>query len=398
MARSRLPWSLARRELRHEWQSAVCFVAALVGILAPLLVMLALKNGMIGTMVGRLVEDPSNREILAVGAGRYGADFYDGLAARPDVAFLLPSTRSINAQANAVRNADARQLERAVTLIPSAPGDPLVGAPAVSDGTLWVTATLAEKLGAAPGATLEMIIEREIDGRAERVRRDLSVGGIVPRDLYGRDAVFLSLNDLQAVERFRDDRTITPDTWTDARPAPDTYASFRLYAATLSDIGPLLKHLDALGAQARPRAENAELLLNFRQNLNLIYTLLATLAVIGFWAAMAANLRGMVERQRIVFSLLDLLGLPTRDRQLVPVLQGQILVQCGILLTLVIVLPVTFGINLMFADGGPDVIATLGWRDVLATMALGAVTGVTATVWALRAIVSIKPSEVLRRA
>ncbi|WP_231125786.1 hypothetical protein [Roseovarius gahaiensis] len=161
-----LPITLALKDLRHDWQAAVCFIAALVGVLAPLLIVLALKNGVIGTMVGRLVEDPSNREILAVGAGRYDQDFFNALAARGDVEFAMPATRSINTSADAVQNMANRQLERAVPLVPSAAGDPLITAFApVGPGQVYVSAALSEALGGLrAGAMLEILIGREIDG------------------------------------------------------------------------------------------------------------------------------------------------------------------------------------------------------------------------------------------
>ncbi|MEM7710026.1 MAG: ABC transporter, partial [Pseudomonadota bacterium] len=156
----RLPVELALKDLRHDWQAAACFVAALVGVLAPLLVILALKNGVILTLLGRLVDDPSNRELIALGAGHHDAAFFADVAARDDVAFLLPATRRINAVANAVRHPAARELERAVTLIPSGPDDPLSPEAHVSEGRVVLTAQLAQTLEADPGDVLELRVER----------------------------------------------------------------------------------------------------------------------------------------------------------------------------------------------------------------------------------------------
>ena len=132
----RLPVGLALREMRHDWQAAACFMAALVGALAPLLIILALKNGAIDGMLGRLVEDPANREIIAVGAGRHDPEFFNQMRARDDVLFVTPKTRNINAQANAVQNKSARKLVRRVSLIPSAPGDPLSTTADVASGVM----------------------------------------------------------------------------------------------------------------------------------------------------------------------------------------------------------------------------------------------------------------------
>lgn len=393
-----LPITLALKDLRHDWQAAVCFIAALVGVLAPLLIVLALKNGVIGTMVGRLVEDPSNREILAVGAGRYDQDFFNALAARGDVEFAMPATRSINASADAVQNMANRQLERAVPLVPSAAGDPLITAFApVGPGKVYVSAALSEALGGLrAGAMLEILIGREIDGREELARRELEVLGLVPDDMYGRDALFLSLPDLLAIERFRDDAAITPATWMKDRPAPEAYASFRLYAKELDQLKGLRGWLEDQGITTRLRAQNAALLLAFRDNLNVLYTGVAILAVAGFWASMAANLRGAVERQRIAFSLLRLLGLSRRGRILIPVCQGLILVMAGIFLTFCLVVPATLIINSMFSASTGNAIATLGAQDLIATCGVGLLTAFTASGWAVWAVKGIEKAEVLR--
>lgn len=387
---------LALRELRHEWLPALCFVAALVGGLAPLLIILALKNGVIDAMVNRLVEDPANREIIAIGAGAHGPDFLARLAARPDVAFVLPATRSINAQANALRNPATRALEQAVTMIPSAPGDPLLGGAAVAPGAVVLSDELARGLGAGPGQQVEILIGREIAGRRETARALFDIRAVLPPEAYARKAVFLSLSDLVATERFRDDPSVTVDGWRSAVPEPGSYASFRLYAKRLEDLRGLEQALRAEGVDARPRAQNAALLIGFRDNLAFLYMVIAVLGVAGFWAAMAANLRGMVARQRLNFSLLALIGMKTRVRRMVPLVQAVVLVLSGIVLTLVLVLGLVAAVNAAFRGTTGETVAHLGMVDVAVVVGLGLLTAGVASVWAIRAIGGIGAADVLR--
>lgn len=394
----RIPVTLALRELRHDWQAALCFIAALAGVLGPLLIVLALKNGVIGTMVGRLIEDPSNREILAIGAGAHDAAFFAALGVRQDVGFVVPATRSINTSANAVRNEASRKLERAVPLIPSAAGDPLISGAPVAPGQVWISDALAQDLSAGAGDTLDMIIGREVDGQRENARRDLQVIGVVPAEIWPRAAVFLSVPDLLAVERFRDDLSATPANWTEPVAEPESYASFRLYARSLDDIGNLAAHLSDLGVQSRPRAENAALLLSFRRNLNILFTAIAALAMFGFWAAMSANLRGMVERQRVIFSLYSMLTMPDRQRCLIPVVQSLALVLVGVMATVILILPFLVAINAVFDSVPGESVARLYAGDILATLILGAFTAVTAAVWAVVAVRNVDPQEVLTHA
>lgn len=387
---------LSLRELRHEWLSSLCFIAALVGGLAPLLIILALKNGVIDTMVDRLVEDPANREIVAVGAGAHAAAFYKALSERPDVDFVVPATRSINAQANALRNPETRALEQAVTMIPSGPGDPLLGSATVAPGAVVLSDELARALELSAGQQVEILIGREIDGRRETARALLDVRAIARPEAYARKAVFVALPDLVATERFRDTAAISPETWRAAAAEPERYASFRLYAKRLEDLQGLERDLRAQGIEARARAQNAAMLIGFRDNLAFLYMVVAGLGIAGFWAAMAANLRGMVARQRLNFSLLSLIGMKSGERRMVPMVQSAVLVSTGILLTLVLVVALVAAVNATFRRTTGETIAWLGMTDVVAVVVLGITVAATAAFWAIRAIGGIGPDEVLR--
>lgn len=389
--------TLALREMAHAWLASLCFLAALVGGLAPLLMILALKNGVIDGMVDALVEDPANRELIALGAGQHGPDFFAGLAARADVGFAMPATRAINGLANGLRNPDERRLERAVPLMPSAPGDPLLeGGLSVAPGAAVLSAPLAEALAVAPGGQVEMLIGRDLDGRRETARAMLTVAGVMPAERWGRTLLLLSLDDLLAVERFRDDPAVTAADWRTAVPAPNSFASFRLYARRLEDLAPLREALRAQGIETRPRAANAALLIGFRDNLGFLYGVIACLAAAGFWAAMAANLRGMVERQRQSFSLLALLGMGRGARRAIPLIQALLLVGGGIAVTLALVGLMVRAVNAAFARSSGERVAALGAGDVAAILALGLVIAVAASVWAVRAIDAIGPDQVLR--
>lgn len=392
------PINLALRDLRHDWLAAMCFVAALVGVLAPLLILLALKNGVIGTMVTRLIEDPANREIIAMGTSPVDNSFFERFGAREDVAFLLPSTRRINASANAMRNPVDRSLTRAVPLIPSASGDPLIGAldAQVDVGKLWLSDSLAKALNTAPGQTVEMLIGRDIDDNREIARRSFLVQGVLAEGRYGRDAAFVALPDLLAIERFRDDRNISQETFSDPRPAPETYAGFRLYAKELSGLKNLISALEEEGIQARARAENVTVLLLIRDKLNVLYAGIALIACLGFWASMAANLRGMVERQRVSFSLLRILGLSPMQAMRIPLVQSCTLVLGGVMVSLILVLPLISLINLVFANAAFPAIAQLRFAHILGTLLLGVFTAASAALWAMRAVIQIDTDEVLR--
>ena len=386
---------LALRELRHDWLAALCFVAALVGVLAPFLIILALKNGAIDSMLSRLVEDPSNREIFAVGADDYSMEFFDEMRERDDVEFIVARTRNINAQANMVRNRSDRRVVRKVSLIPSAAGDPISTTADVSPGHVVLSSRLAEALEAKQGTVLEMRIDRRSEGQTEGAVRELVVAGTVPPENYGRPAMFISVEDMLAIERFRDDLSISAESWADPTDLPDSFPSFRMYAKTLRDIPVLEREMKRRDKAVRLRAENVDFLLSFRRNLNLLFAFIAGLAIAGIWSAMAANLRGSVERQRSSLSLLNLLGMDDNKRRLIPITQSLVLVMSGVVITLLLVLPILTVINSFFTPEGFERIAWLGIDHVFWTCIIGLVTAITASAWAAIAIKDIGADEIL---
>ncbi|MEE4330351.1 MAG: lipoprotein ABC transporter permease, partial [Wenzhouxiangella sp.] len=118
---------LALRDFGHERIMSACFVLALSAVLLPLLVLFGLKFGIIGNLLEPLQEDPRFREIRPVGSGSFDAAWFDAMAAREDVEFIVPKTRSIAATMR-LRDADSavgRIIP--VELIPSADGDPVLG-------------------------------------------------------------------------------------------------------------------------------------------------------------------------------------------------------------------------------------------------------------------------------
>jgi putative ABC transport system permease protein len=117
---------LALRDYLHERLLSACAVMGLAAVLAPLLVLFGVKSGIINTLSDRLIQDPRNREISPVGSGRYSADWFPAMHDRPDVAFVIPQTRSIAASMILYNKNSANPRTVLVSIIPTAKGDPLL--------------------------------------------------------------------------------------------------------------------------------------------------------------------------------------------------------------------------------------------------------------------------------
>ena len=88
---------MALRDYWHERALSLCAVLALATVLAPLLILFGVRNGVIGNLQERLLQDPRNLELVPVGSGKYGEAFFAELRNRPDTGYVIPQTRAIAA-------------------------------------------------------------------------------------------------------------------------------------------------------------------------------------------------------------------------------------------------------------------------------------------------------------
>lgn len=153
-------WSMAWKDLRHDRHTTLVLVLTVAAILSPLLLLLGLKNGVIDTLRETLLRDPRNLEIIIHGSARLERAWFEEIGQRPDVAFLIPKTRTINTSVDLLDT--RRRLVQGVEVIPTARGDPLLPASArlpLAANEVLVTETLARRLGgirassAEPGST-----------------------------------------------------------------------------------------------------------------------------------------------------------------------------------------------------------------------------------------------------
>ena len=120
---------MALRDYLHERTLSACGVLALAAMLAPLLILFGVRNGVIGNLQERLIRDPRNLEIVPVGSGKYGGAFFEELRQRADVGYAVPQTRSIAATIGLLPAAGGQgglsPKAVNVSLIPSGEGNPL---------------------------------------------------------------------------------------------------------------------------------------------------------------------------------------------------------------------------------------------------------------------------------
>ena len=107
------------RDRRYGLVSAL----VLTSVLAPILVLFGIKNGIVEELFDRLRSDPTAVELRPLGQGQYEQLFIDQLLARGDVRYAMPTTRFLSSTIE-VRNPENRQVPPGSgELIPSSKGD-----------------------------------------------------------------------------------------------------------------------------------------------------------------------------------------------------------------------------------------------------------------------------------
>jgi len=392
--------SLATRDYQHEWQMSGCFVLALAAVLGPMLVLFGLKFGIIGGMLDQLIEDPANREIRPVGSGRYESAWLDGLRKRPDVAFLVPRTRSIAASLQLKSNASNRILN--TELIASGQADPLLsGVTHRPRGLhqLVLSQSAADKLKVAPGDRIDGSLARRYQGKRERVHIPLEVVDVAPASAFARDGAFVDLILLEALEDFRDGHAVPALGWKGGRaPAARSYPSFRLYTHSIYAVAQVKQLLEQQGIEVRTKAADIELVMKIDRNLSVIYWAIAIIGLIGFSLSLGASLWANVDRKRKELSVLRLVGFRTGDIVWFPIIQSFYTALLGWALAIAIYRVAAYAINNLLAGqlAQGQLVCVLLPQHYLAALGITVAAAVIAAALAGFRSARIEPSEGLR--
>jgi putative ABC transport system permease protein len=316
---------LAWQDYRADFRLSACAVLALVAVIAPLLVMFGLKFGLIGSLTQRLEQDPTVREIIPMGGGRFTSEFIEQIAQRPDVAFAVPRTRQIAATADLSSSTQGPGVN--VEMIPTGFGDPLLGALEVPTEihSVLLSHTAAEKLGIKAGDWLQAAITRQLNGQAQAQRIRAQVLAVLPLKAFERDAMFATLELLEAAEDYRDGREVIALDWPgeNARvPDKRIYPALRLYARSLDDVETLRLYFAESGMAVSTQAQAIDQVRSLSRNLSIVFWIIAGLAIAGAFAAIAAGALAAVERKRRELSVLRLLGFTTAALLLFVVMQA----------------------------------------------------------------------------
>ena len=340
---------LALADLWHERVLFLCSALGCAAVLAPLIVLFGLRQGVVAGLRAELLDDPRAREVVSVVNRTLEPALFQRLSADPRIAFLVPRTRALSATIvieNPAREGQGVRME----LLPTAEGDPLLPGLAPGADGLVLSATAAERLGLAAGDAVLASVARSRGAEREVLSLPLRVTGIAPPAAALRDAAFATVPVLLLVEDFLDGTAgadARPGSESEARARP--FAGFRLHAARLEDVPTLDREFRLAGIEVASRAEAVAGLLRLDRNLALLFLAIAGAGGAGYLVSLGVGLWAQVERKRRDLALLSLLGLKRRALLALPLLQAAAVALVGALMAFAIAAAVATVLNRAFA-------------------------------------------------
>lgn len=249
---------LAAAHLRHEWVLTLCLVSALAAVLAPLLILMGLKEGTIETLRDRLVRDPVYREIRPAITRTFDREWLRRLENSRGVAFLTPTILPASSMIHISSGDNRREL---IDLVPTAAGDPLLlenGGVIPQQGECVLSSEAARHLGVKAGESVIARVTRSRAGRIEAVEQPLRVAAVLGIRAGSLSRVYTALEFVVDVESYKEGRGVAGRGWPGESTHP--YLSFDgVVAVTHAPLDPVtrtglvintgLLHADQMGRE-----------------------------------------------------------------------------------------------------------------------------------------------------
>ena len=386
---------LALADMRHDAGLFTGVALTVTAVLAPLLLLLGLKTGVIEHLVGGLRADPTTREIVLRGHMPLPPEWFEAMRKRPDVAFVAPRMRQlaqpvdVGQAANPIRGTNA-------DFVVSAPGDPVLGraAAGIAEGSVVLSQRLAQIGGFKPGDEINVWAIRRATTGNQRIDARAKVAGIASPTATQNAVVYGPLAMAASLEAFQE-----RDSGQTQAPA-HIFPSFRLYARDITDVATLERDLLAQSMEVRTEVGRIGWTLSIDRNLTTLFAVLTACGAAGVAVTLAVSLWGNVARKRRALSLLRLLGLPASALVVFPLVQGGLVAALGSLLGAAVALAVGATINAAY--GGAylegNELCVIAPVHILATVASAIVLALLASLAAVRPVLRIAPSEGMREA
>jgi len=303
---------LAIADLWHSRILALCNIAAVIGIVAPLAVLAGIQPGVVDALISDLKSHPDILRVSVAGDHGFTAQDVDEVRGWAETGFVVPSSRAI-ARRLLVQTEGGGMVRRA-TLVPTGPGEPLLpDGPEIKGAAVAASDGLARRLDLSPGDNLQGIASRGQAGDASLVV-PLSVAAVLPPGILQGEAVLMAPALMEDIEAFYDGYMLSHHAVFEGRPLSERLPlseSLRLYAADLVSVAALERQVEGrFGIEAVSRAAEVTATLELERRLGLALALIVGTATLGLLAALTASFWGMTRARRPTLATLALIGVP----------------------------------------------------------------------------------------
>lgn len=391
--------SLSLRDLLRDRFFFFCNVAVMAGILAPLLVLFGVKNGVYQALIGEMMSNPATLQIDTLGNNDFDAAQIDALRRWPEVAFVTPRVRSQFDFVNVY--APAQRKMRDALIVPSGSGDPTLPDGLTLEGNrIALSPQLADQLQARPGDRVELVTQGE--NRTHQLALKVEVVAILSPAVVSGNTVLAPYPLLDLIEAFYDAYALPEYGIVDGRPLSERVASYegiRLYSRSLEGLSALQTRTEEfLGTGTRARSREVEALLGLGRNLDLALGLVTSLASAGLFAALVFSFWTEVLRKRNTLASITLLGVPPHQLAWFPLVQGLVTTACGLALSFALYAVAALAAERLFAGGLPPGrrIAVIDPLEAAAICAATVVVVIASLLLAARSAQRLDPASVLR--
>ena len=392
---------LSFADLWYDKKVSFCIIASVISVITPLLLLFSLKYGVVSQLRQQLLNDPQNLEVKIVGNLHLDDAMFDWISKQPETAFVIPLTRSLNTQADLMK--DSSHFVGNAEIIPTASGDPLTNdLPTIdNENKVLLSALSAEKMQVTVGSRIKLIITRQLDGKFEKGVTELDVIGIIPENRYSRTAAFVSLNLLIAMENFYDgyqSDLFATDAGKLNPPNHTLFARARIYANSLDSVAPLSFKLREKHIETRTQSNAIENIKAIDRVFSFIFSVIAITAGFGCILSFTGSFLSNIERKRKDIAFMCLLGFQSKNIMLYLINQAVILCCLAFFVSIILFLLGNHAFNSVLGKNlisQPIVSRLQFYHLVVAFMLTMLIACIVVVIGGQRAI-KIQPAESLR--
>lgn len=396
--------NLAWKDWKYERLLSLCAVIALASMLAPLLVLQGLKNGVTEGMRERLLRDPATLIITPKSdAGSFSKKFIKELQELPGAGYAIGRIRDTATDLTVENRGSGRR--SSIALEPAVEGEPVLkrySIQAPQDGSMpgiVLSSTAAEALGAKPGSELVSALGRRTpEGKLETNSITFRVAAILPAAAADRKMAFVPLSFMEDLEDYRDYLAVPARGFGgEPRQSERTYASFRLYASEFDAVEKLASKLLDMRIEVVTRSRDIAAIRSLEAAINQVILIISIAVGAGFAAFMLSSSEGNIRRKKRMLGILRLLGFRRFPLMCYPLCQSLLTAAGGFVLSLTIYAGVSFVIGKAFASRG-GLSCNLGIGDAAFAILVVVAIAIFSSAAAAWQAATLEPSVVIREA